>query len=299
MKKSPALSPFCCLVVLIVALVLMLPLDALQAQESASDSGWSYSVGGRLWYAAWDREEDVSRITLGGNRPPPSDNVNPNPDNNRSNSESDPLPFYSVYADAIKGDWRFGIAAGFSGEYEFRNGRSDDDFERMDFQILAERRLNNYSAASLGLHYIDNEGSTEGQGRGIERQDFEYSFTGPEATLGAGYPIWQGTLRNDRLGLGDITIAGAASGTLGYYLVDDTTGFNSAMDDTPGYTFDLGLVALGERSSFKVGYRELYIDDSIWSINRITQNPDGEIDQEIVDTNETFKGFYVELNVDF
>jgi|GEM_PF-3967451 len=270
--------------------VLITILIPSQAQEFEVASEWSYSVGARLWLAGWDREEDVSRISLGGDRPPPTSNVNPNPQNTNDRSESDPLPFYSIYADAIRGDWRFGVAAGFSDQYEFRSNRSDDEFERLDLQILAERRLNNYSAASLGLHYIDNEGSTEGTGRGIERQDFEYSFTGPEATIGAGYPLWQGNA---------VTLAGAASGTFGYYLVDDTTGFNSAIDDTPGYTFDLGLVAMSERLSVKAGYRQLHINDSIWSINRIRQSPDGTIEQEIVDTSETFKGFYLELNYDF
>ena len=280
--KSPTLS--------ILAVLLICPCRPAWSQ-SALEEDWSFSLGGRIWYAGWDRDEDISRSVIGGNNNPPNQpNGSPNnPAREDAGSEADPKPFYSIYADAIKGDWRLSLATGFSGEYEFRSGRSSDTFERMDIQLLAARSFADYFSASLGLHYIDNEGSTEGTGRNLRGQDFSYSFTGPEISLGAAWPVFQSD---------DWATAIAASGTFGYYMVDDTTGFDSTIDDTAGYTGDIGLVTLWRDMEIKLGYRILHINDSIWSIDRITE-VNGGFERERVETSETFDGMYLEIGYSF
>ncbi|NKB23540.1 MAG: hypothetical protein GKR87_04000 [Kiritimatiellae bacterium] len=49
----------------------------------------------------------------------------------------------------------------------------------------------------------------------------------------------------------------------------------------------------------KAGYRYLYIDDSVFSLDRIILSDNGQVSQrELVETSEMFKGFYVELSMD-
>ena len=255
---------------------------------TAQESPWHLSLGARVWYADWTLDESVTTSRIA---PPPqpggqSPNNGPEPERDFS-VDADPELFTSLYLDAIKGPWSATLAYGFSSDYEFRNARSRDSLEREDMQVMVQYAFENRLSLGLGLHRIDNEGTTDGGRDNRGRKDFEYSFTGPEGTVGYSHPL---VMRED------LYFAATASGTMGWYLVDDTAGFLTDIEDTPGFAVDVGVAAAWKQWRAKIGYRWLYIDDSIWSIDRIEPVGDGELEREVVDASETFKGVYVEVS---
>jgi hypothetical protein len=156
---------------------------------------------------------------------------------------------------------------------------------------MVHRPISEKFSGGLGLHRIENNGTTDGRRDGIPARDFEYSFTGPEATLGFAQPIVQD---------GDKALAFAASGTFGYYMVNDTAGFISELSDTSGYTWDVGCVGVIGSIQVKGGYRQMYVNDSIWSIDQINLgDSNSPPERRVVDANETFSGFYLEISKGF
>jgi hypothetical protein len=256
---------------------------------AAEEDTLQFSFGSRVWYADWELEERVSRVNL--------DQQMGNPEQTFK-VDSDPEPFISLYADVSKGDWQLSLAYGFSDRYTFRNNRSNDSFDRTDYQLAVQRFYDNGLSLGVGLHRIENEGKTDGGqggpgGRpGGGARSIEYSFTGPELSGGYAHPIIQHE---------DMLAALAFSGTMGFYMADDTAGFISAMDDAPGYAADAGLVVVKGPWHFRVGYRLLYIDDTLWSEDRLerAQGQGDSLERTVVDANETFKGAYLEISHTF
>ena len=246
------------------------------AQE---EDAWTFSVGTRVWHAKFGLDGDVLRVPF-----------DPGPLREDSNSvRADEEPFVSVYVDAVKGDWLITAAAGFSDKYRFKNARTRDSIERKDYQVMLQHTLPNRVSLGLGVHRIENDGTTDGGRDGVPARDFSYSFTGPEVTAGYVIPVHQGE---------SLTVGIAGSGTFGFYFEDKTTGFVSALDDAPGYSLDGGCVAVWQQVQVKFGYRYTYIDDSVFSLDRIILKPTGQLEaREQVDASETFQGFYLELSM--
>ena len=265
---------------LFLCLFCSFPLLSL-AEDKDTDQEWTYSVAGRVWYAEWELSEDIVRMPI--NNDPPREEAR--------SFDADPDPFYTIYVDALYDSWRLTLAAGLSGEYEFQNGMTQDTIERKDIQFMVQRNVYENLSVGLGIHRIDNDGTTNGgRGRGNPNRDFSYSFTGPEVTAGYLLPLYKTE---------EVYTGLSISGTAGYYFENATAGFISGMDDTPGFALDAGLAAVWNKLQFKGGYRYLYIDDSVWSIDRLDVEPDGRIrEREIVEAKETFQGFYLEVSVD-
>lgn len=257
---------------------------------SSAQDEWNLSLGARVWYAGWALDESVQRTQLappnsgggqGQNGPEPTENFT---------NEADPSPFYSVYLDALNGPWRVTLAYGFSGDYDFRNQRSNDTLQREDMQVMLQYSFANNVSLGAGIHRISNEGTTDGRRDGRGAQSYSYDFTGPEFTLGYAYPFYQ----RDQL-----VVAATTSATMGWYLIDDTAGFTTALEDTPGYAFDLGFAAIWDSWQAKLGYRWLYVDDTIWSIDNIEPADGGALERTVVDASETYQGAYLELSWNF
>ena len=261
--------------------IVLLGCGSVFAQEGDSDE-WSFSLGTRAWFAGWELDEKVTRVEFGGPTADPEQDFT---------TDADPEAFVSFYVDAERNDWRFSLAYGFSGDYDFKTSRTRDTLKRSDIQFMIHRPFAEKFTAGLGIHRIENDGSTDGRRDGIPARDFKYSFTGPEATLGFAQPLMSD---------GDQLLAASVSGTMGYYMVDDTAGFISEIDDTGGYTWDAGVVAVLRKFHIKAGYRTMYINDSIWSIDQISLgNGQERGNRRVVKASETFSGFYGEVSYAF
>ncbi|NKB23541.1 MAG: hypothetical protein GKR87_04005 [Kiritimatiellae bacterium] len=71
-------------------------------------------------------------------------------------TEAEAEPFYTVYADMIKGPWRITVAVGFSDRYEFRSRDTNDSIERDDYQIMVQYTFEDNLSLGAGVHRIKN-----------------------------------------------------------------------------------------------------------------------------------------------
>lgn len=210
------------MVLVVIAFVAFV--SGARAEEEERTTQQAVSV--RIWYAEWDHPgelETMSSVDFGSQ------------------------PLWFGYYDFTYGPWTYGLMAGYGSGWA--EDQVLDGAERMDVQAYAVRAFGRiYAGAAYHYLYTDIDMAFDNRSR--------FTCHGPELVAGA------------RIHLFESSFSLAAAATYMPLVMMDykTTAFGDSwsldLDDSTGYSFDVGLTY--ERASWHVaaGYRLMTIDDT-------------------------------------